>query len=85
MSDIVTYLSDAGESQPEYTILPPTIVATTFPVRCHPSNGVFFDFECDLAASKVHFFFGSKTVTSATEPGQANRGREDRNSEPDRR
>src|SRR4030081_3687996 len=54
--------------QAEYTILPPTIVATTFPVSCHPSKGVFFDFECDLAASKVHFFFGSKTVTSATDP-----------------
>src|ERR1700676_2777231 len=67
MSDIVAHLSDTC-GQPEYTILPPTMVATTLPVRSHPSNGVFFDFEGDLAASKVHFFFGSKTVTSATEP-----------------
>src|SRR6266403_180325 len=57
--------------QAEYTILPPTIVATTFPVSRHPSKGVFFDFECDLAASKVHFFFGSKTVTSVIDSASA--------------
>ena len=50
------------------TIFPPTMVATTFPVSCQPSKGVFLDFESDLAASKVHFLFGSNTVTSATEP-----------------
>src|SRR5271166_2688243 len=52
----------------EYTIFPPTKVATTFPISCHPSKGVFLDFECDLEASNVHFFFGSKMVTSATDP-----------------
>ena len=63
-------LSDISfeEAHPAYTIRPPTTVATTFPVICQLSNGVFFDFERDLAASNVHFFFGSKTVTSATEP-----------------
>ena len=38
--------------------MPPTIVATTFPLKLQPSNGVFFDFERDCEASKVHFFFG---------------------------
>jgi len=47
------------------TIFPPTIVATARPVKLQPSNGVFFDFDRDCEASKVHFFFGSKMVTSA--------------------
>ncbi len=45
-----------------------TIVATTLPLKLQPSKGVFLDFECDCEASKVHFFFGSKMVTSACEP-----------------
>src|ERR1019366_3023480 len=48
---------------------PSTIVATTFPVKPQPSYGVFLDFDFDCDASKVHFFFGSKMVTSACEPG----------------
>src|ERR1022692_1460207 len=50
------------------TTLPPTIVATTFPVNCQPSNGVLCDSERDLAASKVQRFLGSKMVTSAKLP-----------------
>ena len=51
-----------------YTIRPPTMVATTLPVSCAPSNGVLCDRECDLAASNVQRFFGSKMVTSAWLP-----------------
>src|SRR5258708_21754294 len=51
--------------QAEYTILPPTIVAYTFPMRFIQSKDVLTTFASDLAASKVHLFFGSKTVTSA--------------------
>src|ERR1700692_686697 len=51
-----------------YTIFPPTIVATTFPVNCHPSNGVLCDSDRDLAASNVQRFLGSKMVTSAMLP-----------------
>ena len=38
------------------------------PVEFEPSKGVFFDFESDSEASKIHFFLGSKIVTSACEP-----------------
>lgn len=48
-----------------YTIFPPTMVATTLPVSCHPSKGVFCDLEWDFAASNVQRFLGSKIVTSA--------------------
>ena len=48
-----------------YTNRPPTIVATTFPVSCQPSNGVLRDLERVFAASKVQRFLGSKMVTSA--------------------
>src|ERR1700733_3487113 len=51
-----------------YTIFPPTIVATTFPVNCQPSNGVLRDSDLDLAASNVQRFLGSKMVTSAKLP-----------------
>ena len=40
MSDILTPLSDTGWDHSEYTIFPPTMVATTFPVRGHPSKGM---------------------------------------------
>lgn len=66
MSDVKPNLSGTCRHsfQAPYTIFPPTIVATTLPVSCHPSNGVFLDLESDFAASKVHFFLGSKMVTS---------------------
>src|SRR5579862_2798908 len=57
-----------GRTEQSYasnTTLPPTTVATARPVKFQPSNGVLRDFESDCAASKVHFFFGSKMVTSA--------------------
>jgi len=50
------------------TILPPTIVATTLPVNCHPSNGVLCDNDRDFAASKVQRFLGSNIVTSPKQP-----------------
>ena len=37
-------------------------------MKLQPSNGVFLDFESDCEASKVHFFLGSKMVTSACAP-----------------
>src|ERR1700693_644276 len=51
-----------------YPIFPPTIVATTFPVYCLPSNGVLCESDRDLAASNVQRFLGSKIVTSAKLP-----------------
>jgi hypothetical protein len=39
-----------------YTTRPLTMVATTLPVSCQPSNGVLCDFERDLAAANVQRF-----------------------------
>src|ERR1039458_9032287 len=58
-----------GSHQPSYMTFPSTIVATILPVKLQPSYGVFLDFDFDCEASKVHFFLGSKMVTSACEPG----------------
>jgi len=49
---------------PRYTTRPPTIVPTTFPVNCQPSNGEFRDNERDFVTSNVHRFLGSKIVRS---------------------
>ena len=46
------YTLRAGRQSAQYTTLPLTIVATTFPVNCHPSNGVLRDSDRDLAALK---------------------------------
>src|SRR6266403_1561815 len=58
----------SGAYSTRYTIFPLTIVATTFPVSCDPSNGVLRDLEWDFAASNVQRFLGSKMVTSAWLP-----------------
>ena len=47
-----------------YTTRPPTIVPTTLPVNCQPSNGEFRDNERDFVTSNVHRFLGSKIVRS---------------------
>src|SRR5258708_24485836 len=57
-----------GLQSARYTIFPLTIVATTFPVNCQPSNGVLRDNDRDLAASNIQRFLGSKIVTSAKLP-----------------
>src|SRR5215467_8350332 len=57
-----------GDHPERYTIFPPTIVTTTLPVSCQPSNGVLWDLERDFDASKVQRFLGSKMVTSAWLP-----------------
>src|ERR1019366_3886122 len=64
----LTRLTNFAAYPARYTTFPPTIVATTFPVNCQPSNGVLCDNDRDLAASNVHRFLGSKIVTSAKLP-----------------
>ena len=51
-----------------YTIRPSQIVAITRPTIPAPSNGVFFDFDRDRFASKLHSAAGSNTTTSAKLP-----------------
>src|SRR5579864_3027831 len=65
---IPRYARDFKKSYARNASAPPTTVAITFPCICFPSNGEFFDFECDCATWYVHFFAGSKMVTSARAP-----------------
>jgi len=58
---------ESGTHSVRYAIFPLTIVATTFPVNCQPSNGVLCDNDRDLAASNVQRFLALRD-TAFTDP-----------------
>src|SRR5438876_12107383 len=59
-------ITDRGYSS--QTVLPPTIVRTTRPLRYQPSNGELRDADSNLSTLTVHSKSGSISVTSAAAP-----------------